>query len=228
LPYHIDTLSKAGGFELSEKITSEEVVGTWYMRAIGEFFWAFKVGDEDFFSMHKAFHLSMGFELACKAYLLGWEKEKYEGLPFQKGKEIVNTLAKGFNHKYAKIFKSVGKHLGELEIKQLLEKDYLNYCGKQIIGVLQDAYLEARYPVPNPSYRKFPMKNGGGHWNPMQSSALPDFCHDVVRKLSLSMKNEMNLRIPKMHFDSVVYGSDGQRFINVLFEGDPSKFINFS
>ena len=210
---------------MSKKISREEVVVTWYMRALKQLFWAFMC--DDLFSDHKVFHITMGFELVCKAYLLGCSASEYEVLPLQKGKEKIDSMARKIGHDFKKIFERLSECLGEDEVNKLLDENYSNCNGGQLLKVFSMAYFEARYPVPRPSYMDYHVENGNGPWDLMRSWVFGDFCYKTFRKISLSIKNDMGISIPKDAFDRAIYGEKGQRFINSIFEGNAEKYVAF-
>lgn len=211
---------------MSEKISREEVVVTWYMRALEQLFWAFKCSDRPF-NNHKVFHITMGLELVCKAYLLGCSASEYEELPLQQGKDKIDSIARKIGHDFEKIFKGLSECLGEEEVNKLLDQDYSNCNGRQFVRIFSMAYLEARYPVPIPSYKRYPKKKCDIRWDLMYSPDLITFCYKTFRKISRSIKNDMRISMPKDAFDSIVYGEARQRFINVIFEGNAEKYVAF-
>ena len=108
-----------------------------------------------------------------------------------------------------------------------MSDNYDDYTGDQFVKVMESAYFECRYPVPNPIHERFPVE---GHldmyWEPLCSSGLGKFCFAFTRKIITYLKKNFNIVIPKTEFDKIITGEAGVRFCNLFLENTADDFLS--
>jgi hypothetical protein len=209
------------GFDTLDKRT---VILTWLLRGIEDFFMAFKI--EDFFSRYRPFFYAMGFEMVCKAYLLGSKAAEYERLEKKQAVAKIDTIAKKLGHNVSRLSQDLSECIGGGKIEAVLKKDFDGFTGDQLLAVIEAAYLESRYPVPNPIHEKFPVENGEGIcWEPLYSSGLEKFCHAFTREILDGLKQNFGITIRKTELDERLTGDARLRFCNLLFDGKINEFV---
>ena len=172
-------------------LTRDEVVTVWMTRGVSDLFFAFELDQQS--SRYRPFFLAMGIEMISKAYLLGHQSAKYDGKQYERGMKIVDGLAKTlFGHRLQDIVESICTTSEEQDLQKLLQKSYHPFTGRQLLQALQSAYLESRYPVPNPVHHRFPVKVKGRirYDDPLNSSGPTQFSHDLCRKVLCYIKKD--------------------------------------
>ncbi|MFA5271554.1 MAG: hypothetical protein WC412_04335 [Candidatus Omnitrophota bacterium] len=207
-----------------EKLTKEIVACDWFFRGLEDLFFAFQI-DAPF--RYKPFFHTMGFEMICKSYLLAEKSSKYEQLERKQAIQEINNLAKSWCHNIKEMVDEIKNSINDRDFSNVLSEIYDSYSGKQFIKIMEAAYLECRYPVPNPIYEKFPIEEYPDmYWQPLRSSGLEKFCFAFTRKVIIHLKRKFNILIPKDTFDKIIIGEAGTRFCNLFLEGTPKDFFN--
>lgn len=207
-----------------DTLERKTVVLTWLLRGIEDFFMAFKL--EDSFSRYRPFFYAMGFEMVCKAYLLGSKAAEYENLERKQAAAKINCIAKGLGHNVTRLSDGLAASIGKDKIEAVLKKNFDGFCGQQFLDVIEAAYQESRYPVPNPIHENFPVEGQEGmYWEPLQSSGLGKFCHALTREVLDDLKRNFGITIPRSELDKRVRGEAGSRFCNLFFRDKMSEFV---
>ena len=186
---------------------------------------AFQIDEE--FPFFVAFLYHQGLEKISKGYLLGHRSVEYESLPFQQAKEIIDQIVRdkkkmGHNLK-GMIQKLITLKVLEEDVfkkRYLISDDTKFNTRAECIEVLEKAYFECRYPVPNPSYTKYPIAGSNGHWYPIGSSEPKDFAYHTGLKIIKKAEQDFNLTISKdkSTYSAMLKDEDWLRFRRIFFE----------
>jgi len=209
-----------------ETLDRELVVITYLMRGIEDFFVAFSKFDESF-SRYEPFFNSMGFEMVTKAYLLATRASEYEGLERREAVRKIDEIAKSMGHNVYQLTESIKEFIGEEKIQSILDQKYDGFTGSQFLDVLKAAYLESRYPVPDPIHEKFPADESGlRYWDPLNSSGLHKFCYAFCREVLRSLKSDFGITLTDSLLAERVYGEASVRFCNLFFGENKRDFVS--
>ncbi len=222
-------------------IDPDRIVLTWVTRGIEYFFLSFKLREMDRHSSFDQFLNAMGLEMICKGYLLAVHRAEYEGLSEKKSQERINVLARGWGHKVSNLIESIKGNIGKEKIQPFLEREFsgfeqkqdpvnksINLSGTVLFGI-EAAYLESRYPVPQPFYKDKHFKVDGvedAYFDPLCSSDIPNFCYDFCRVILIDLKESFGICLPISWFNQKISGGEGKRFGNLLFDSRKQDFIS--
>lgn len=207
-----------------EKLTKEIVVYAWFFSGLRDLFFAFQT-DSQF--RYEPFLNTMGFEKICKAYLLAENSFEYENLENDEAKQKINSLAKKWGHNLKRMVNKIKKGINDPKLENMINQNFDGYTGKQLIKVMQAAYLECRYPVPKHIHEKFPIKGKSDmYWEPICSSGIEKFCFVFTRTIVIHLKEKFNISISKDEFDKIITGEAGVRFCNLFLKDVPEGFLN--
>lgn len=199
----------------------EKVVLSWVRRGIKDFYIGYFLID-DVFLWDAPFFYHQGLEKICKSYILASKASEYESLPEQKAKEKINSLAKQEGHELKRMIKKL-IHNNVLN-REILSKQYLQYTGGNIIEILESAYHECRYPMPETISNQYPIRNEKGqikgHWDPIGSSDPRDFAFEVGLKIIKMIERNFNISIPKEKnlISPLIKNNDWIRFRRIFFK----------
>lgn len=222
-------------------IDPDQVVLIWVTRGIEYFFLSFRVSEMDRHSRFDQFLNAMGLEMICKGYLLAVYRTEYEGLVEKKAKERINELAKNWGHDVQKLIKIIKRNIGEEKIQPFLEKEFRGFeptidlhrknknLSKTVLSGIESAYLECRYPVPQPFYKDKQFKVIGvedAYFDPLCSSDIHRFCYEFCRLILTDLKENFGLCIPRWWFNQKITGNKGRRFGNLLFDLRKKYFLS--
>lgn len=184
------------------KLSREDVIKAWVRSGIKDF----RIADDmsDKWPFYVAFFYHQGLEKLCKAYLLGTMASEYESLSRQEAKKRIDEIArdkKKMGHNLSKMI----ERLIEANVldKSILTKKYkvmpvLEITGEKFIEILEKAYTECRYPVPDPVHKKYSLNNKGKvHWVPRASSDLEEFAYQVRLIIIEKLEKDFNMTIPR-------------------------------
>jgi len=131
------------------------------------------------------------------------------------------------NHKVKGLIKEIKKNIEKNKLQQLLDKKYDGFKGSQFLRAIEAAYLECRYPVPNPFYEQFPFKGlKDAYEDPVYSSGLYKFCYEFCRLILSDLKAKFGIGIPASWLKQKITGDEGQRFGNLFFGSRKEDFIS--
>lgn len=193
-------------------LTVDRVIGAWMRRAIIDFYLYFFIE----IWPYKTFFLPQGVEKLCKAYILGKRAEEYISLPRQDALEKINKIAKESGHNL-KIL--INEHLPNngLSLTSLLNMKYIDYTGTQLLEVLEAAYMECRYPMPNNISKKFPTKIKGAYWDLLNSEEPGKFAYAVARQIIEAIEKDFSIIKPLEIPEEGIKLNDWQSFCQSFF-----------
>lgn len=204
-------------------LTRDEVVRVWLYRGIEDFFFAFR--NDGSFVRYSPFFNYMGLELVSKSYLLGCRATEYEDESYQKGLHKVDTIAKSFSHKIGDIISEIQKEKPSGKIGELLSRNFDGFSGAAFVQVLESVYLECRYPVPDPIYRRFPIPGKKKMYiDPVGSSGLRKFCYAVSAEVLGYIRNDFGIKVAQSFLERLRPKTTYKRF-RKLFFGDQRQSL---
>jgi len=207
-----------------EKLTKETVVLTWFFRGLEDLFFAFRIKSP---FRYEPFFNTMAFEMICKAYLLAEKAGQYEHLKGNQAVGKIDKLAKCWGHHIGVMVDEITASINDQDFQNLFSQKFNGYTGDQFVKVMEAAYLESRYPVPNPIHEKFPIHgHPGTYWDPLCSSGLQYFCFSFTRRIMTYLKEKFGITVPKEEFDRIVTGEAGERFCNIFLKDIPPDFFS--
>jgi hypothetical protein len=181
----------------------------------------------------------MGLEMICKGYLLAVHRAEWEGLVENKAKEEINKLAIKWGHDVKKLIKKIKGNIGKEKIQPFLEREFSGFeqkielrqknknHSKTVLSGIEAAYLESRYPVPQPFYKDEMFQVRGvenAYFDPLCSSDIHRFCYEFCRVILTDLKENFGVCIPRSWFKQKIIGDKGRRFGNLLFDGRKKIF----
>jgi hypothetical protein len=108
----------------------------------------------------------------------------------------------------------------------LLDASYDSFTGTQLLRVIERAYFECRYPIPNPIHKQFPIEGKDNmFWSPLDSSGLHKFCYAFCREVLTALKSAFGITISKSLLSDRVSGEASDRFCNLLFQTNINDYI---
>ena len=206
----------------TSKLDRETIVGTWAYWSLKDFYVAFDI--ENKFSVYSTFFCHQGLEKMCKAYLIGTKASRYESLSIQVARKEVNDIAKNeCGHDLREMIKNLISY--NVLHENIFKNKYAKYgnkdvTGKSIIKILEKAYLECRYPVPNPIHKNYPVKTKGLiiiYDSPLSSTKLRKFAYEVGLKIIEKIEKDFNMIIPREKFSTKINDEDWIRFRRIFF-----------
>lgn len=192
-----------------------------------DFYLAFVINKWDY---QRSFLIAQGFELICKAYLLGKKSGEYTVINDEKEAiKIINKIAKYYNHDFEKMLSDIGNP----EINELIKNEYDGYNGLKLLENFKLIHTESRYRVPNKSTsNNFPAGETGCYFNPICSSGLQHFAYALGKKTIELIKRDFSISLDKNDVQGMISkgidytqktemsGSTQMRFCNVFFGDD--------
>lgn len=203
----------------NHKINTQEVAQTWIFHGLKDFYISFEFEGANKWHEYSTFFCHQGLEKICKAYLLLTEASQYENLTKKQALERVDKIAKGFGHELRKL-------LGLLCLKGVLSsadmsQKYERFTGDELIKILEKAYTESRYPVPEPVHRKYPIKTNSNFkmfGDPIRMTAPIKFSQKIALKILKKIESDFSIVILKDKVSSKVADEDWTRFCNVFWK----------
>jgi len=163
------------------------VAKTWISWGISDLYFGFDT-DDPIFSDYALFFEIMGLEKFLKAVHLYNCGAEYKDLSDPEAKAYVDRIAITLGHDIKKIIKKVKDDIGIAKIERVKKANFDGYKGSDLIRVVNAAYIESRYPIPNAIYKTFPLKRKGFYLNPLSSSGITKFiyalCNLSYRRLA--------------------------------------------
>jgi hypothetical protein len=197
-------------------LTRDEVVRVWLYRGIEDFFFAFK--NDGSFVRYSPFFNYMGLELVSKSYLLGCRSKEYENEPYQNGLHKVNAIAKNFSHEIGNIISEIQRKKPSGKIGALLSRNFDGSSGAAFVKTLESVYLECRYPVPEPVYRRFPVPGKKKmYMDPVGSSGLPKFCYALSIEVMGYIRDDFSIKVHQSFLERLRPKTTYRRFRNLFF-----------
>lgn len=202
---------------MKEKLTKEIVVVHWMLNGIEDFFCAFSI-DPPRFSRQQSFFNAMGLEKICKSFLLAANAYQYEGLTADRAKKKIIELAKCWGHKIRIMLEAIKEIVNDKQIITLLKnRNDLFIDTEHLIEDIERANEECRYPVSNPSYRKYPIPGTkNGYWISLFSSDFGKICYEFSFLIISYIKKVYKISISEEELNRFRKGDLGKRFNNVF------------
>ena len=181
-----------------KNLARHNVIKTWGRRGIKDFYLSFKIRKE--FPQYSSFFLQQGLEKICKAYILGKREValRYESLQEDARWKEVDKIAKDKS--------KMGHNLEEM-IKMVLPSNILSKVykmyddntkvdGKECVKILERAYLECRYPVPDTVSKKYGR-------NLLVSKKLRTFAYEAGLEVRKKIKQDYGTIISLNKFKTI-------------------------
>ena len=202
----------------AQKINKQKVAQTWIFYGLKDFYISFEFEDANKWHEYSTFFCHQGLEKICKAYLLLIEALQYENLTGKQALDRVDKIARGFGHELQKL-------LGLLCLKGVLSstdisQKYEGFTGEELIKILEKAYIESRYPVPEPIHRKYPVKTNSSlkmSQDPIRMTAPIKISRKIALKILVKIKSDFSIIIPQKKASSKIADKDWKRFCNIFF-----------
>jgi len=91
--------------------------------------------------------------------------------------------------------------------------------GETIIEILEKAYDEYRYPVPEPISKKYPItKNGKVLWDPLGATEPREFAFKVGLEVIIKIEQDFSISIPRERLPYSINEDDWIRFRRLFFK----------
>jgi HEPN domain-containing protein len=185
----------------------DQVVQIWALAGVKDFYISFEFEDENKWHEYSTFFCHQGLEKICKAYVIASKAGVWEKLPEQQSLQKVDEIAKTSGHELYGL------------IETLLSLNVLSRPDKNQVDILEKAYIEARYPVPNPLYKNYPLsKNGKMLSDPMKETAPIKFARKTAVQVIHKLETDFKITIPRGKLSSTIEDDTWKRFTNVFFE----------
>jgi hypothetical protein len=202
------------------KLTREDVVEAWVYSGVMDFYIAFFMSNKNF-QEYGVFYYHQGLEKVCKAYLLGAKPAEYESLPEQTARNRVDEIAREMGHNLREMIeKLIAARIldGEVLKKKMCYLENKALDGSGMLNLLEKAYLESRYPVPNPAYKGFPLQGIQGYWDPITSCSLDDFADDIGLKVIQRIEQDFGISITRDKLRNAIDEKDWKTFRRIFFK----------
>jgi len=201
------------------KINMESVVNLWISYGIKDFYISFEFEAVNKWHEYSTFFCHQGLEKICKAYLLATKAKEYESQSNCNELEKVNKIAKGLGHDLQKLFGllCLENVLSTADISQKLQ----GYHGKELIDILEKAYIESRYPVPSPVHKKYPVankKNYKMYSYPIGETAPVNYARNIALAVIRKLESDFSITISKNKISSKISDKKWKRFCNIFFD----------
>jgi HEPN domain-containing protein len=197
----------------------------WARAGVDDFYFVFFLEESGGFSAYSTFFCHQGLEKICKAYLLGCRASEYETKEVTQAKKIIDEIARNkCGHDITEMIVSLVKN--NVLNDHFLKKKYAEYDGKQVTGkdmikILEKAYIEARYPVRNPVHENYPLLNKArlkiGYHSPIGSSEPRRFAFGIGLEVLKRIERDFNVTVPRENFKSSIPDNDWVRFRRIFF-----------
>lgn len=209
------------------KTDKELIVQTWVSHGIKDFFISFEFEDANKWHEYSTLFCSQGLEKICKAYLIASEiaskQKEYGKLPKKQALDKINKIAKDLGHDLRAL-------MGRLCLKNVFSitvtaKKIEGYTGDELVDILEKAYIESRYPTPNPIHKKYPI-NGKSkykmYYDPISSTAPIKYSRNIAVAVLRKIESDFLITISKDKFSGKIADKDWARFCKMFFEiSDP-------
>jgi hypothetical protein len=198
------------------KIDKQFVIQTWVSRGINDFYISFEFEDVNRWHEYSTFFCHQGLEKICKTYLLAKKAKEYDNK--KQALEKINKIAKRFGHELRKL-------IVLLRLENVLSKDDISqkiggYTGDELIDILEKAYIESRYPVPDPIYRKYPIANKGNYKmfsDPIGETAPIIYARKIALTVLKKIESDFSISISRNKISNKIDDKDWIRFRRIFF-----------
>lgn len=202
-------------------MSKEIVVQYWVNRGVKDFYISFEFEAANKWHEYSTFFCYQGLEKICKAYLLATKAKEYERLSKEKALDKINKMAKGLGHELQKIicllcFENV------LSSSDITKKNG-GYSGKELIDILEKAYIESRYPVPRPLHRKYPVVTKGKHKMysyPIGETAPIHFARKIALTIINKIESDFSIAISREKITNKISDKNWRRFCSLFLKSN--------
>ena len=212
----------------SSIMNKDTVCKAWIWSGIEDLFFGRTIQSEQH-RPYKIFNEILGIEKILKAYLLFHNPDRYENLPKEKTKKVIENLVKiEYGHSIKNMLKLASEYLPSKTVTNLKTKDFEGFTGQEMIRIIEAGYMESRYPTLKPIYEQFKIKDLNIYIDPLGSSAVTRFIYETNRLILSDLRNKIDLSSVKERFTNtyqVIYKEFMQRFINLAFNGSIDDFF---
>lgn len=200
------------------KVDKQFVVLTWAVRGLKDFYISFEFEHANKWHTSSTFFCHQGLEKISKAYLIATRSAEYENLAEEETLKKVNHIAKQYQHSLQKLLDALISRnaLTRAEVSRKVER----YTGQEIVDVLEKAYIESRYPVPLPIYKKFPVSGHSKYkmyHDPLASTAPIKYSRKLALAVLKKIEEDFGIAIPRQKLATHISDGDWKRFCNLFF-----------
>ena len=157
--------------------------------------------------------------------MLGTMSAEYETLEKSQALAKVNKIASSgdFSHNLGKLMRLLEKKnvLSKIQISKTIE----GYSGEDLIKILENAYLESRYPVPEPTFRKYPISRGSSskmYSDPLQETAPIKYAREIASTIVMKIASDFSFPSPPEKLLSHISDKNWARFCRLMQLETPS------
>ena len=171
------------------------LIQNWAVAGIKDFYISFEFESENKWHEYSTFFCAQGLEKISKAYILARSASSWEHLPEDKGSVHVNKMAEQLGHNLRVLLNCLQSR-GVLPVQGRSG----SYSQGELIGILEAAYIEVRYPFPKNSrvHRRFPSSKGKkGFADPLKETAPIKYARSAARAVLRSIESEFSIGISK-------------------------------
>lgn len=200
------------------KITKESTIRLWASHGIKDFFISFEFEDNNKWHESSTFLCHQGLEKISKAYLLATRAAEYENLRAEVAFNKINKIAKEFGH-------AIDRIICQLILSNVLTSEDISqqiggYSGRELIDILEKSYIESRYPVPNPTYKKYPIVHKGKHKiyaDPIRETAPIQYARRLASAIMKKIETDFSMTISKDKISNKIDDKEWERFCNIFW-----------
>ncbi|MGH7795692.1 MAG: hypothetical protein ACREQ2_12530 [Candidatus Binatia bacterium] len=200
------------------KVDKVRVISAWAVQGLRDFYISFEFEAANKWHMYSTFFCHQGLEKICKAYLLATRSAEYGNLGEGETRKKVDQIAKEYQH-------SLQELLGELISRNALTAAEVSctvggYTGRQLIDVLEKAYIESRYPVPSPIHKKFPVQGRSRYkmyHDPLGSTAPIKYSRKLALAILKKTEQDFGIVTPRQKLATHILDGDWKRFCNLFY-----------
>jgi len=206
------------GEESLVKVVKELVVSIWAVQGLKDFYISFEFEDVNKWHTYSTFFCHQGLEKISKAYLIATRSAEYENLGEEETLKKVNDIAKQYQHSLQKLLEALISlnALTRADVSRRVER----YTGQENVDVLEKAYIESRYPVPLPIYKKFPVSGQSiykMYHDPLGSTAPIKYSRKLALAVLMKIEEDFGIAIPRQKLATHISDGDWKRFCNLFF-----------
>jgi hypothetical protein len=187
----------------------ERIVQTWAGRGVMDFYISFEFECEGKYHEYGTFFCHQGLEKICKAYIIAEKAAQWENLQEQQAFQEVNKIAKELSHNLERLITDC--------IHGTIHKH-----DEEMVKVLEAAYIEARYPTPQPIHRNYPIAGFPRAYSyPLAESEPKEYASKTALRVLNKIESDFSVTIPTNKTSSRIIDEDWKRFQRVFFKLDP-------
>ncbi len=188
----------------------ERIVQTWAHRGVMDFYISFEFECEGKYHEYGTFFCHQGLEKICKACIIAEKAAQWENLQEQQALQKVNKIAKELSHNFKRL------------ITDCIPGTIQKHHDEKMVQILEAAYIEARYPTPQPIHKKYPIAGFPGAYSyPLAESEPKEYARKTALIVLNKIESDFSVTIPTNKTSSMIADEDWKRFQRVFFKLDP-------